>query len=67
MKFDTDKYKNDRLMLIERLTKKIRQLEIPFDGELFHTIVYVYTESQQWQDVSNILRTQQTNNQCKPM
>ena len=45
MSFDTDEFKNDRLMLTEQITKKMRDKLIPYDGTLFHNIVYVYTES----------------------
>ena len=45
MKFNTDEYKNDRLMLSSKIIKKMREKEIPYSGELFHNIVYVYTES----------------------
>lgn len=45
MQFDTDIFKNDRLKLTETLTKKIRDKLIKYDGELFHNIVFVYTES----------------------
>ena len=56
MKFDTDEFKNDRLMLIEQITKKMHNKLVPYDGSLFHNIVYVYTESQQWSDVASLLR-----------
>lgn len=45
MKFDTDQFKNDRLMLTERITRKMRKLLIPYDADLFHNIMYVYCES----------------------
>ena len=48
MKFDTDEYKNDRLQLSSKIIKKMREKEIPYNGELFHNMIYVYTESQQW-------------------
>jgi hypothetical protein len=57
MNFDSDEFKNDRLMLTEQITKKMRDKLVSYDGSLFHNIVYVYTESQQWQDVATILRS----------
>lgn len=57
MKFDTDEFKNNRLMLTEQITKKMRDKLVQYDGPLFHNIVYVYTESQQWGDVATILRS----------
>lgn len=66
MKFDTDEFKNDRLQLTEKLTKKMRRMQIPFDAELFHNVVYVYCESQQWSDVASILRDMHSIKQCQP-
>ena len=66
MKFDTDEYKNDRLMLIERIVRKMRDNEIVYDASLFQNVLYVYTESQQWGDVATILRSQQSTDHCKP-
>ena len=66
MKFNTDEFKNDRLQLTEKLTKKMRRAQIPFDGELFHNIVFVYCESQQWSDVAQILRDMHSVRQCQP-
>ena len=57
MNFDSDEFKNDRLMLTEQITKKMRDKLVSYDGSLFHNIVYVYTESQQWSDVATILRS----------
>jgi hypothetical protein len=57
MKFHGDEYKNDRLMLIDRIVKKMKEDLVPYDGSLFQNVLFVYTESQQWSDVSNILRS----------
>lgn len=46
MMFDTDEFKNDRLMLTEQITKKMHDKICCYDGELFQNIIYVYTESQ---------------------
>ena len=45
MKFNKDEQKNERLMLTEKLTRKMRDNSITYDGNLFHNIVYVLTES----------------------
>jgi len=66
MKFSTDNYKNDRLMLTERIVKKMKKVMIPYEEELFHNIVYVYTESQQWSDVADLLRDQTMPELCNP-
>jgi predicted SprT family Zn-dependent metalloprotease len=52
MKFDTDELKNDRLMLTEKIVRKMRDNEIVYDSSLFQNVAYVYTESQQWNDVA---------------
>jgi len=57
MKFDSDELKHDRLALTERITRKMRDNQIQYDGNLFHNIVYVFTESQQWQDIASLLRS----------
>lgn len=66
MQFDTDEFKNDRLMLTEQITKKMRDKLVTYDPTLFHNIVYVYTESQQWGDVASLLRSMTTPELCKP-
>lgn len=46
MSFDTDEFKNDRLILTAAIMKKMRDKEISYDQNLFHNVAYVYTESQ---------------------
>ena len=45
-------------MLSSKIIKKMREKEIRYNGDLFHTMIFVYTESQQWQDVASLLRSQ---------
>ena len=45
MKFDTDEFKNDRLMLTAAIQKKMRDKLICYEQSLFHNVAYVYTES----------------------
>lgn len=45
MNFDTDEFKNDRLTMTQKITKKMRDKVIPYEATLFHNILYVYTES----------------------
>ena len=66
MKFNKDEQKNERLMLAEKLTRKMRDNAITYDGNLFHNIIYVLTESQQWQDVAELMREQITPESCQP-
>lgn len=65
MAFDTDEYKNDRLMLTDQVRQRMREDEIQYSAELFHTIIYVYTESQQWTEVAKILRQLTSPDQCQ--
>jgi len=67
MAFHTDEYKNDRLMFSEKIKKRMRDDELQYGGELFHNIIFVYTESQQWGDVADLLRAQSSDVQCKPL
>jgi len=66
MKFDTDEFKNDRLMLTAAIQKKMRDKLIPYEQTLFHNVAYVYTESQQWGDVAQLLRSQSSTDLCVP-
>lgn len=56
MNFERDEFKNDRLMLTEKLNKKMYTDLIPYSGDVFHSICHVYVESQQWEDVTAFLR-----------
>ncbi len=65
MEFDSDKEKLRRLDMAERLVKRIIQQQIGFSGKLFDSIVYTYTESQQWKQIINIMDQLSTRN-CQP-
>lgn len=54
--FEDEKYKNERLMLTERLMKKMNENYIHYDASLFHNVMYVLTESQQWKEVATLLK-----------
>ena len=41
--------------MIEKLVKKVRTQQIMFSGKLFDSIVYVFTEAQQWRQVIDLL------------
>ena len=45
MTFDTDEFKNERLRLTEQIRKRMEDEAIQYSGELFHDMIYVYTES----------------------
>lgn len=54
--FEDEKFKNDRLMLTERLMKKMSDNYVHYEASLFHNVMYVLTESQQWKEVANLLK-----------
>lgn len=66
MSFDTEEFKNDRLMLSEKLVRKMQEYQIPCAGDLFHNLVYIYTESQQWESIATFLRAQTAAGTCEP-
>jgi len=45
MVFDTDEFKNDRLRLSDQIRKRMEDDAVQYSGELFHDLIYVYTES----------------------
>lgn len=66
VKFDEDVHKNDRLMLAAKLTRHMKSELLQFDGDVLHNLVYVLSESQQWDDVSDLLKSLEQADQCKP-
>lgn len=67
MNFDTDEFKNDRLMLSEKLVRRLQDSDIPCGGQLFHNLAYIYVESQRWEDVARLLRQQSEAGTCQPV
>lgn len=67
MNFDADEFKNDRLMMSEKLVRRLQDAEIPIGGQLFHTLAYIYVESQRWEDVASLLRQQSEVGTCQPI
>ena len=51
--------------MIEKLVKKVRTQQIMFSGKLFDSIVYVFTEAQQWRQVIDLLTSMSLEN-CRP-
>ena len=45
MTFNEDQFKNDRLMLAEKLMRRMNNDLIPYDGEVLHNLAYVLAES----------------------
>ncbi len=65
MQFDSDKERHQRLDMAEKLVKKILDTQIVMSGPLFDSLVYTFTESQQWSQVIDLLNHCSIRN-CKP-
>lgn len=65
LQFDNEKDKQIRLDMIEKLVRKIRSQQLVFSGKLFDSIVYVYTEAQQWKQIIELLASMNPQN-CTP-
>jgi hypothetical protein len=48
MEFDNEKEKQRRLEMADRLFKRIIENSISLSAKLFDSLVFVFTESQQW-------------------
>ena len=55
MKFDTEDHKQKRLDMTINLRDVIRKNELLLTGDLFDALVYVFTESQQWGEVADLM------------
>lgn len=53
--FDNEKEKMKRLEMTEKLQKRVVNNKLFVTGPLFHSFVYIYTESQQWRNALDIL------------
>lgn len=65
MFFDTDKDKQRRLDMTERLLKRTLESSIILSGRMFESLVFVFTESQQWRQLIELLERVSANN-CQP-
>lgn len=65
MQFDSDKEKAKRLEMADKLVKKIFENKIIYSGKLFDSIVFTFTESQQWKQVIDLLSNINPTN-CEP-
>lgn len=65
MYFDGENEKQQRLDLTELLQNRIMVNGITFSAKLFDSLVYVYTESQQWAKVNMMLANASVTN-CQP-
>jgi len=65
MLFDSEKEKQRRLEMAERLLKRTLESAIVLSAKLFDSLVFVFTESQQWRQLIDMLSSISSNN-CAP-
>ena len=65
MLFDNEKEKQRRLEMAERLLKRTLESSIVLSSKLFDSLVFVFTESQQWRMLIDML-TNITPGNCAP-
>lgn len=53
-------------MLAEKLIRRMNNELIPYDGEVLHNLAFMLAESQQWSEVTSLLRAQESTALCKP-
>ena len=63
--FTGEDQKQARVLMTEQLYHKITVNEIMMTGQLFDSLVYVFTESQMWSKVNSMLSTASSRN-CEP-
>lgn len=56
MAFDHESDANERLTLMERIRNKMLDEEVGYTADLFHAVVYVNGEAQQWTEVAALLK-----------
>lgn len=65
MLFDNEKEKQRRLEMAERLLKRTMESSIVLTAKLFDSLVFVFTESQQWRQLIDMLTSINDRN-CAP-
>jgi hypothetical protein len=65
MLFDSEKEKQRRLEMAERLLRRTMESNIVLSGRLLDGLVYVFTESQQWRQLIDLLAGLNAKN-CEP-
>lgn len=65
MIFDSEKEKLRRLEMTEKLLKRTFEMAINLSAKLFDSLVFVYTESQQWRLLIELLSNISESN-CTP-
>jgi len=56
MAFDHENNANERLQLMERIRNKMLDEGVGYTADLFHAVVYVNGEAQQWNEVAALLK-----------
>ena len=65
MLFDSEKEKQKRLEMTERLLKRSLESSIILSSKIFDSLVFVFTESQQWRQLIDMLANISARN-CTP-
>ena len=65
MLFDSEKEKQRRLEMAERLLKRTMESTIVLSAKLFDSLIFVFTESQQWRQLIELLSQTNPKN-CTP-
>jgi hypothetical protein len=65
MLFDSEKEKLRRLEMAEKLLKRTFEMTINLSAKLFDSLVFVFTESQQWRQLIEMLSNVSESN-CTP-
>jgi len=65
MLFDNEKERQRRLEMAERLFRRILENSVSLSGRLFDSLVFVFTESQQWRQLIDVLAATSARN-CTP-
>lgn len=65
MHFDSEKEKARRLEMAERLFRRVMDANISFSARLFDSLIFVFTESQQWRQLIDTLNAVNPRN-CTP-
>jgi len=66
VKFDTDEHKTQRIMMAEKLEKRLNLNDIYMSAKLLGNLAYIYTESQQWTRLRDLLMTRSYKNCDQP-
>lgn len=66
MKFETDQFKNDQLMMAEKINKKMQYDNILINGDVFDNLCRIYIEQQQWDIVTDFMKHQIAYSNCTP-